>query len=253
MSVLSADVAVGRLVAECPGRARVLERYGIDYCCGGEKTLAEACSGKGLSWEKVLRELELCHPEPAGNAGQTGASVSGLICLLEKEHRYLLKKELPRLDALLAWVAAVHRKEHPELVELRRVFKHFRRRLAEHAQIEEESVFPALCWVEEPDQDHPEYLRGTVRYPIAAMKSEHRGIGAELAKLRVLAGGFEPPFDADEDYRRMLAGLADLEREIRCHVFTENSILFARAIAAEDALNDRTTDAEPAFVRRRRK
>ncbi len=251
--MLSAEATVGWLVAECPGRARVLERYGIDYCCGGEKTLARACSGKGVAPERVLRELELCSSEYAENVDRSEASVSGLIDPLQEEHLHCLKEELPRLDSLVQQVAEAHRREHPELFELRRVFRHFRGRLEEHVQIEEETVFPMLCWVEEPDEDHPEFFRGTVRHPIGAMESEHRGIGAELAKLRVLAGGFDPPFDTDEDYRRMLAGFAGLEREVRSHVFTENSILFPRAIAAEDALNERGRDRVLAFVRRRRK
>lgn len=240
-------------MSECSGRARVLERYGIAYCCGAQKTLAEACSGKGISPERVLRELELCSSEPAENVERTEASVSGLIKLLQEEHRYLLKKELPRLASLVDRVAETHHREHPELVELRRVFGHFRGRLEEHTQDEEELVFPMLCWVEKPDENHPEYLRGTVRYPIAAMQREHRSIGTELAKMRGLAGRFEPPFDADEDYRRMLAGLAGLEREARSHVFTENSILFPRAIAAEDTLNEKGRNQVLAFVRRRRK
>ena len=42
---------------------RIFEKLGIDYCCGGGKSLEEACSAANLSVEQVLDSLELAEQE----------------------------------------------------------------------------------------------------------------------------------------------------------------------------------------------
>ena len=37
---------VREIALEQPHSIRVFERFGIDYCCGGRKPLAEACADK---------------------------------------------------------------------------------------------------------------------------------------------------------------------------------------------------------------
>jgi len=58
--MISTVVPVGELVAEQPARARVFERLGLDYCCGGRRPLADACAAKRIDLNTALRDLELC-------------------------------------------------------------------------------------------------------------------------------------------------------------------------------------------------
>ena len=37
----------------------VLEKYGLDYCCRGKKTLSEACAEKNISLSSVKEEMQL--------------------------------------------------------------------------------------------------------------------------------------------------------------------------------------------------
>jgi len=47
MSIDSATT-VRQLANEIPGATRVFEKLKIDYCCGGNKPLVEACASAGL-------------------------------------------------------------------------------------------------------------------------------------------------------------------------------------------------------------
>ena len=48
-----ADVAATSL-----GAVRILERHGLDYCCGGKQPFDEACLANGLTPKSVTREIE---------------------------------------------------------------------------------------------------------------------------------------------------------------------------------------------------
>lgn len=52
-TTILADIAATSLVA-----VRTLERYGLDYCCGGKQAIGDACSAKGLDATAVMQEIE---------------------------------------------------------------------------------------------------------------------------------------------------------------------------------------------------
>lgn len=225
------------MVVERPGRAKVFERFGIDYCCGGGVSLGEACAGKGLDTEAVLRELEI-YDAGAGAEDQADwsrATMSELTGHIEEVHHGYLREALPRLAFLVDKVTRVHWERHPELQELRRVFGSLREELELHMAKEEQVLFP-LCRELERSEKKPEFHCGSVNNPISVMVREHEDAGNHLAAMRELTGGYEPPADACNSYRAMLDGLAELEQDMHRHVHEENNILFPRAAAAEAAL-----------------
>lgn len=234
--MLSTETTVSRLVAERPSRARVFESLGIDYCCGGEKPLAEACAEAGVDAEAVLRDLErretgVAEERPDWMALGMGELVDHIV---ETHHDYL-RAELPRLSSLVDKVAVAHGAAHPELLEVREVFRRLRDDLESHTAKEEQVLFPVCRELEEADTV-PELPFGTVKNPIGAMMDEHVEAGEGLQKLRELTGEYAVPGDACNTYRVMLESLAELERDTHLHVFKENSILFPKAAAAESAL-----------------
>lgn len=233
MVKLLSGVTVGELVVERPGRARVFEKLGIDYCCGGKRPLTEACRTKGLDVTQVVRQLE------ADDAGQgnddrdwSKAALGELADHIEGTHHRYLKEELPPLQALARKVAAVHGEAHPELTELYDVVVGFRNELESHMLREEAVLFP-LCRQLESGAV-PEFLcHGTIQAPIAAMVREHEDAGDALAKMRTLTADFTPPPGACNSYRALFDRLATLERDMHQHVHKENNILFPRAVQAE--------------------
>jgi regulator of cell morphogenesis and NO signaling len=232
------DTPVGQLVAERPGRARVLERFGIDYCCGGRTPLAQACAERGLDVVEVLRELASDDPrglEPVRDDGTTDATMGQLADRIVATHHAYLRRELPRLAGLMAKVADAHANRHPELRGLHHVFGELKDELEHHMLKEEKVLFPIIKQLEAATA-MPRLHCGSVNNPILVMEHEHASAGSALQRMRALTGGFKPPGDACATYRALLHGLADLEMDLHRHIHKENNILFPRASALEAAL-----------------
>jgi len=222
---------VGQLVAERPARARVFERHGIDYCCGGKKPLARACADKGLDPDTLLRELGAV--DATGDPGTKDWSAATLAELIEHivgTHHQYLRRELPRLAALAVRVATRHGPQHPEYVALRDVFLRLRDELEVHLRREEEIVFPACRLLQEPDAWAQAQAEG-LGHALVLLEQEHQESGEALGQIRTLTRGFVPPADACHAQRALIAGLAELEADLHRHIHKENSALFPRAVA----------------------
>jgi regulator of cell morphogenesis and NO signaling len=228
---------VGQLVADRPGRARVFERLGIDYCCGGRTPLADACAARGLDVREILRELDDTGASDPGpeSVDWRHATMSELVGHIEGTHHAYLRRELPRLAGLMGRVVRAHRTRHPELLELRDTFDDLRRELEAHILAEEAVLFPALRRLDTAMATE-DFHRERVHDPIALMEFDHEEAGADLARMRALTDGFTPPADGCPTYRALLAGLAELESDLHRHVHEENNILFSRALATEAML-----------------
>jgi regulator of cell morphogenesis and NO signaling len=228
MSVLTAR-RLGELVAEAPGRAAVLDRFGLDYCCHGERTLADACSAAGLDAAAVAAELDAT---PLDDAVDHPREPVALADHIEATHHRYLHDELPALSALAAKVHAVHGERHPELAEVRARFDELRADLDPHLLKEERVLFPAIRALVAGRRDFP---FGTVNNPIRMMGIEHDRAGELLAALREITDGYRTPADGCASYRALYERLAALEADTHRHIHLENNVLFPAAAAIEAA------------------
>jgi regulator of cell morphogenesis and NO signaling len=230
------DTPVGQLVTERPGRSRVFERLGIDYCCGGKRPLEESCERLGLDAESVRQALAAGGTDSEEvEVDWTLASMSALAEHIVTAHHQHLRVELPRLALQMRKVVIAHGAHHPELLQLEERFGSFWSDLEAHMNKEETVLFP-LCRALETARVRPSSPCGSIRNPIHRMVTEHEDAGDDLAAMRALTGNFTPPADACPTYRMLLEGLVELERDTHLHVHKENNILFPRATAAEAAL-----------------
>ena len=227
MPAIDTKRTVGELVTERPSRARVFERLGIDYCCGGKRPLEDACAAKRLDAGTVAAMLEAVE-EAGGDQTDWSRASLGELCdhIVETHHAYL-RDELPRLSGLVGKVTRTHGVRHPELEDVLETYEGLAAELSEHMLKEEHELFPACRRLEESE----EILAPGLAAPIAVMEDEHAAVGAALERLRVLTGGYEPPTDACNSYRAMLDSLETLERDLHEHIHEENNILFPRAAA----------------------
>jgi regulator of cell morphogenesis and NO signaling len=200
----------------------VFHRFGIDFCCGGGKSLSAAGAAKGVDADVLLQAVR--EELRAGAADETNWNESGLSELIDhilEAYHKPLNEELPRLDAMTAKVAQVHAEKDERLVELRSVFVGLKAELDSHMQKEEMILFPMIR----------QGQGGSAHGPIAVMEGEHESAGAALARMRELTDGFDPPEQACNTWRALLAGLQDLERELHQHIHLENNILFPRSLS----------------------
>jgi len=233
---------VGEIVARHPSTSRIFDRAGVDFCCGGKRSLGEACRVKGLPADHLLAELEAELAAIAASAASgdepdsslADAPLPALARYIVERFHVPLREELPRLGRMAERVLEAHGRAHPELVpELVRIFRAFRPELEEHMAKEEAALFPAIEALESPSAGGP---IPPIAAQIAALEGEHDGAGAALTRLRELTGGFTPPAGACNTFRALYDGLAHLESEMHLHVHLENSVLFPRAAAREREL-----------------
>ncbi|TVQ62287.1 MAG: iron-sulfur cluster repair di-iron protein [Phycisphaerales bacterium] len=223
--------SVGDFVTERPSCARVLERHGVDYCCGGRATLEEACRRAGADLSAVAAELaDALHEDPHA-VNWARAPLRALVVHIIARHHDAVSAELPRGAALVAKVASAHGDRDARLRELETVYGAFALGMARHMAEEEERVFPAACALEDDDSTPEARSRAAAEFLDAwrGMHEDHDEAGAALRIMRDLTGGFSPGPDACNTWRVMLDCLSWFERDTHRHVHLENNILFPRA------------------------
>jgi len=222
----NAASSVGELVAERPARSRVFEELGIDYCCGGKLSLAEACARRGLQPDAVHRQLvEADSRDVSGGHDWRDERLADLCADIVATHHGFLRRELPRLRALIGKLTRAHGDRHPELRDVLAAYEPFAAELAAHMAKEEQVLFPLITGIESGDVPPAPF----VLQPIAVMEAEHDDAGRALSEMKRLTGGYAVPVDGCNTYRAAMAGLAELEADMHAHVHKENNILFPRA------------------------
>jgi len=234
-----AERTVRDLVLEKPAAARVFEKFGIDYCCGGSHTLADACEAVHRSVDEVAAELEKSEPAPAERDWRN-ASLTELAQYIADKHHAFTQAEINRLTDLIAKVVSVHGKNHPELARVQSTFDGLSEELRMHMMKEEQLLFPYIAEMEEAahlKRRPPVAVFGTVQNPVAAMIMEHEDAGQALDKMREITNGYTPPPDACTSYRLLFQGLPAFEADLHQHIHLENNILFPRSVDLESELS----------------
>jgi regulator of cell morphogenesis and NO signaling len=233
---LKSEATVAELVVERPSRARVFEKLGIDYCCGGKKPLQQVCRESNLDYATVVGELEQEQAAPtSAERNWASASLTDLCDHIEQTHHRYLREELPRLEFLTSKVATRHGVKRPALVDVQRVFAELKAEMDAHMMKEERILFP-LCRQLDVAEELPAMHCGGVGNPIEVMIREHEHAGDALAQIRSLTDNYACPSDACNTYRALFDALEHLERDLHEHVHKENNILFPKAIRLEKLL-----------------
>ena len=233
------EKTVRELALENPAATRVFEKLGIDYCCGGNQSLEQACRAANLSVDQVLDSLEMA--EQTTRAAQEihdwqREPLGDLVAHIKDTHHKYTREEIARLGPLFVKVCSVHGQSHPELAEIRTTFAGLAHELATHMMKEEMVLFPYIVRMEEAVIQHEPVLPppfGSVQNPISMMEHEHQSAGNALVAMREASGGYTPPADACMSYQTLYKTLSEFEADLHQHIHLENNILFPRAIAME--------------------
>jgi regulator of cell morphogenesis and NO signaling len=230
---------VREIALEQPSSIRVFEQYGIDYCCGGRKPLAEACATRDIEVDAVIAALEAAAKgsAPVGE-DWSKASLERLSGHIVATHHAYVKRELPRLALLAQKVVARHGATRVELPVIQSKLSKLDEELRQHLAKEELILFPHIAKLERAINDggaKPDNCFGTVANPIAMMTREHDAAGTLLAEIRELSHSFTTPEDACPTYHAFYDGLREFEQDLHRHIHLENNILFPRATDLEAA------------------
>ncbi len=237
---INVHTTVRDIVVKDPGARKVLELYGVDYCCGGGKMLKVAVAEAGVDLQQVVEALQQAAAARATSASieecdWSTASLTKLTDHIENKHHAYMDQVLPRLGNLFSKVLRAHGANHGEvLTPLQTVFSELRRELEMHLEKEEQVLFP---YIREMDAsvaatgEVPAIHCGTVQNPIQQMEVEHESAGNALARMRTLTGNYTLPNDACLTFSALFETLQEMEADLHEHIHLENNILFPRTVA----------------------
>jgi regulator of cell morphogenesis and NO signaling len=226
---------VGEIVATDFRAARVLERFGIDFCCGGRRSLTDACRVAAADPEVVRRALYELPSAPTDDEKDVRRWPADRLIdhIVSTHHRYV-RTAMPAIADHLAKLVSVHGQRHPELTRIGASFDELRHELLQHLLKEERVLFPYIRELARAPDGRPRPSPfGTVENPIRMMEREHRDAGDELRLIRQLTNDYTPPADACTTYCVCFAELAQFEGDLHRHVHLENNVLFPKAVALE--------------------
>jgi len=236
-SNLDVTQTVAEWVANRPDVYHVFEKYRIDPCRDGDKTVIQACRDGEIEPQQLVEDL-MRAAQPAHceiGSDWDNASIGELCGHIEAVHHLHLRRELPLLSVLLQKVVEMYRDAHPELDELKRSFGRFRAGLERHLLTETTVLLPALRALEDdctPRNSSSEYLAQLIN----RLEDDHAIVDEELGQMRQLTHGYKAPPHTCSAYAAMLDSLWELEWHLHKSIYEENDILFPRALRHQAAL-----------------
>jgi regulator of cell morphogenesis and NO signaling len=239
---VATEKSVRDLALEYPASTRVFEKLGIDYCCGGKKSLEEACRAANLNIDQVLALLEQAsQPAVATEKEQNwdAKPLAALIAHIQNTHHKFTREEIARLGPLFKKVCTVHGTNHPELLQCYEAFQGLAQELGTHLMKEEMVLFPYIVRMEAAAAGHESLALapfGSVQNPVAMMEHEHDSAGNALRAMRQASNGYSAPTDSCISYQTLYQALAAFEADLHQHIHLENNVLFPRAVAMEQAV-----------------
>jgi regulator of cell morphogenesis and NO signaling len=242
MSVIETNLShqtIGEIVREDIRAAKILKRNGIDFCCGGKKTLENACEEKNVNIDKIQEELIdlMSRNNPFPEINPDKWKIDFLCDYIENLHHTYVKQNMPVISELAEKVARVHGEHSPELVKIKELWNEVVKELAPHMQKEELVLFPyikKLVAISEGRAERVNAHFGTVKNPIAMMEKEHEAAGELLEEIYLLSSSFTLPDWACNSYKLLYNSLAEFREDLHRHIHLENNILFPKAILLEE-------------------
>ena len=224
---------IGEFVAEDYRTAKVFEKYGIDFCCGGKIALSETCRDKNIDLATIQLEIEAAKKEPIEHGRNYAAwELPFLADYIINTHHAYLKENTGQIVVYTRKIAEVHGANHPEVIEIARIFDKIATDMAAHLREEEEVLFPTVKRIDAarkadtaPDEKDIE----AIMVCLDKLNREHEEIGDAVHAIRHLANEYAIPDDACNTYVVTFQKLREFESDLHKHVHLENNILFLKA------------------------
>ena len=235
--VVDTNKTIGEMVADDFRAASVFSANKIDFCCKGNRTLDEVCNQKGLDVYDVLAQLEKATESNNSTIDFNTWELDLLIDYIEKKHHRYVEEKAPILLSFILKLEQVHGAAHPELFEIKNLFKRTADELTQHMKKEELILFPYIKQMVEAARNKTPLSApgfGTVANPIAMMMEEHENEGNRFEKIVAISNNYTPPADGCNTYKVTFQMLQEFESDLHTHIHLENNILFPKAIVLQE-------------------
>ncbi|UQD54952.1 iron-sulfur cluster repair di-iron protein [Flavobacterium sp. K5-23] len=233
---------IGEYVAQDFRTAALFSKYGIDFCCKGNRSIEEVCEKKDVSPEDLFNQItEILATKNENNIDFKSWPLDLLADYIEKTHHRYVEEKIPVLLQFLNKLCKVHGATHPELFEINELFIGCAGELTQHMKKEELILFPFIKKMVKANLSHETIQApgfGTVNNPIAMMMEEHEAEGDRFVKIADLTNNYTPPADACNTYKVTFSMLNEFEQDLHKHIHLENNILFTKAVALEKTFTE---------------
>ena len=232
-------LTVREIALEAPATTRVFEKYKIDYCCGGRRSIKDACAASGVDDNEVAKALELALALPAEPEQPEHMSIPQLVDHIIDTHHVFTRRELFRLSALMDKVSSKHGERHRELFKLKNLFTALSDDLLLHLKKEEAVLFPyvqELARAKEKSALPMIAPFGSVEHPVGMMETEHEEAGSILSQMRQVTNDYKTPEGACPSFTALYFSLEELDKDLHRHIHLANNILFPQAVELEAAV-----------------
>jgi regulator of cell morphogenesis and NO signaling len=242
VATMKEGLTVSQMVRNDYRTADVFKRWGINYCCGGDMLLDEACAVQRVNRAALDVELKqatqnLCLP--SSTAFNEWPLPFFTDYIIHVHHGYI-KRVLPALKQFVNSYVPGHLKKFPHLAAVQEAFQNLVTELEEHMEGEEESIFPYIkqiisTWSRREVYGHL-FVR-TMSRPLAeVIEKEHSRIAFHLKQLRQATNNYSFNADACTNYQVLYNKLKEFDADLVQHKHLENNILFPKAIEMEKSL-----------------
>ena len=240
LNVGEKEATIGELVSKDFRKAEVFKKFGLDFCCGGKKTLTKACNEKGLDAVQIEKELKEIEEQPKKSSQDYNQwELDFLVDYIVNTHHKYITQSIPVIFEYTQKVAKVHGDRHPEAIEIANTFLKVVDEINRHMMKEENVLFPYIKLLAS-DKKQRIPLKpspfGTIQNPIKMMEMEHDEVGNLMSNINKLSNNYTPPSNACTTFRLSYAKLNEFEEDLHQHIHLENNILFPKAIALEAEL-----------------
>jgi regulator of cell morphogenesis and NO signaling len=229
--------SIGEVVKLNFKTASLFQANNIDYCCGGNISIADACNAAGINPEQLIKQLEaLTAQEDPDSEYINNLGLDELSTYIVKRHHAYVRNSIPLLIKNLEKICQVHGEHHPELYTIKELFTNSAGNLTMHMQKEEIMLFPFIQRLASAHRENspiPKAPFGSVSNPIGMMMEEHRTEGERFEEISKLSNDYQLPEDACTTYEVTYKQLRDFENDLHRHIHLENNILFPKAIELE--------------------
>ena len=221
--------------------AAVFEKFGLDFCCHGKKSIPEACKEKGVDAEEVLTQLEKLDENNSTEREEqyNQWELDFLTDYIVNVHHKYVREIIPVISAHAEKIASKHGENHPEVISIANNFSIVYKDLKQHMMKEEQLLFPYIKYLVKTEKNAgiaEQPFFGTIKNPIQMMELEHESAGNLLGEIRNLTNDYTPPAEACNTFKVYYKELKDFEEDLHKHVHLENNILFPRAIELENKM-----------------
>jgi len=218
------QTTLAELATTVPAASRVFQRHQLDFCCGGQTSLAQACAARGLEVDAVVHEIEAATGD-ADDVRWDSRPASAIIDHILTRYHAPLREELPRLRGMAARVEERHADKTNCPKGLAALLDTMIGEVESHLGKEEQILFPMI-----------KAGRGAMAQgPIRVMEQEHDEHGANLGRIRQLTHDFHAPEEACPTWQALYLGLEQLELDLMRHIHLENAVLFPRVLMGAEA------------------